>query len=86
MNATTWAVRSRRLLDGTGQPVVPNGIVGVQDDKILAVGEESQVDLDSNTPVVDVGDRTVMPGIIDAHVHMLSTGGVASGTESRAME
>ena len=85
MNATTWAVRSRRLLDGTGQPVVPNGIVVVQDDKILAVGEESQVDLDSNTPVVDVGDRTVMPGIIDAHVHMLSTGGVASGTESRAM-
>ena len=85
MNATTWAVRSRRLLDGTGQPVVQNGIVVVQDDKILAVGEESQVDLDSNTPVVDVGDRTVMPGIIDAHVHMLSTGGVASGTESRAM-
>ena len=56
-----------------------NGRVVVQDDKILAFGEESQVDLDSNTPVVDVGDRTVMPGIIDAHVHMLSTGGVASG-------
>ncbi|PKB79810.1 MAG: hypothetical protein BZY88_11245 [SAR202 cluster bacterium Io17-Chloro-G9] len=62
-----------------------DGIVVVQDDKIVAVGEESQVNLDSDTPVVDAGDRTVMPGIIDAHVHMLSTGGVASGAESRAM-
>ena len=85
MNATRWAVKSRRLLDGTGQPVVQDGIVVVQDDKIVAVGEESQVNLDSDTPVVDAGDRTVMPGIIDAHVHMLSTGGVASGAESRAM-
>ena len=85
MNATRWAVKSRRLLDGTGQPVVQDGIVVVQDDKIVAVGEESQVNLDSDTPVVDAGDRTVMPGIIDAHVHMLSTGGVASGAEARAM-
>ena len=85
MNGTRWAIRSRRLLDGTGQPVVEDAIVVVQEDRIVAVGAASQVALDTNTPVVDVGDRTVIPGLIDAHVHLLSTGGVSSGEESRAM-
>ena len=82
---TTWAIRSGRLLDGTGQPAVSNGIVVVQEDKIVAAGSESEVTLGENTPVVDVGGRTMIPGLIDAHVHMLSTGGVSSGEESRAM-
>lgn len=85
MNGTRWAIKSRRLLDGTGQPVVEDAIVVVQEDRIVAVGAASQVALDTNTPVVDVGDRTVIPGLIDAHVHLLSTGGVSSGEESRAM-
>ena len=85
MNVTRWAIRSRRLLDGTGGPVVRDAIVVIQEDRIVAVGDESQVALGSETPVVDVGDRTVIPGLIDAHVHLLSTGGVSSGEESRAM-
>ncbi len=34
--------------------------------------------------VIDVGDRTVMPGLIDAHVHILHTGSLSSGQEERA--
>ena len=82
---TTWAIKSGRLLDGTGQQVVSSGIVVVKEDRIVAAGSESDVTLGENIPVVDVGDRTMMPGLIDAHVHMLSTGGVSSGEESRAM-
>ena len=82
---TTWAIKSGRLLDGTGQQVVSSGIVVVKEDRIVAAGSESEVTLSENIPVVDVGDRTMMPGLIDAHVHMLSTGGVSSGEESRAM-
>jgi imidazolonepropionase-like amidohydrolase len=33
---------------------------------------------------MDVGDRTLMPGLIDAHVHILLTGSLASGQEDRA--
>ena len=82
---TTWAIKSGLLLDGTGQQVVSSGIVVVKEDRIVAAGSESEVTLSENIPVVDVGDRTMMPGLIDAHVHMLSTGGVSSGEESRAM-
>ncbi len=33
--------------------------------------------------MVDVGDRTIMPGLIDAHAHLLFSGGPFSGQESR---
>jgi imidazolonepropionase-like amidohydrolase len=42
------------------------------------------VSLPPDVEVEDVGDRTIMPGMIDAHVHMLSTGSAVSGDESRA--
>ena len=62
-----------------------DAIVVIQGDKISSAGPASQITLPAGTEVLDVGDRTVMPGMIDAHVHMLSTGSNSSGVESRAM-
>jgi imidazolonepropionase-like amidohydrolase len=53
--------------------------------RIAAVGPVGQVQLPPDGHVLDVGDRTVMPGLIDAHVHALSTGSATSGQESRTM-
>lgn len=45
--------------------------IAIKDDKILAVGntEQMQQYRQSNTIVIDLGGRTVIPGINDAHVH-----------------
>lgn len=80
-----WAIKSRRLFDGTRKPVIQDAIIIIEDERITAVGPQSQVTLPPDTEVLDVGDSTVLPGLIDAHVHMLNTGSVASGQESRAM-
>ena len=81
----TWAIRSKRLLDGSRRPAVQDAVVLIEGERISAVGPASQITLPAGTEVLDAGDRTVMPGMIDAHVHMLSTGSNSSGVESRAM-
>jgi imidazolonepropionase-like amidohydrolase len=58
-------------------------VVVIDDGRIAAVGAAAEVPLPAGIPVVDMGDRTVMPGLIDAHVHILFTGGPYSGQESR---
>src|SRR5712692_3989372 len=79
-----WAIKAQRLFDGTGNPVGHDAVVVVDNDRIAAVGPASQVTLPPGTAVLDVGDRTIMPGLIDAHVHILLSGSVTSGQESRA--
>jgi len=84
-SSQSWAIKAQRLFDGTNSPLIENAVVVIQDGRIAAVGAESEVSVPSGVEVVDVGDRTLLPGIIDAHVHMLVTGGPRSGDESRAM-
>ena len=78
-----WAIKAQRLFDGTGNPVVHDAVVVIEHDRIAAVGPVSQVPLPPATTVLDVGNRTLMPGLIDAHVHILLSGSVTSGQESR---
>jgi imidazolonepropionase-like amidohydrolase len=80
-----WALRAQRLFDGSGKPVTRDGVVVIEDGRIAAVGTTNQVHLPPDIQVLDLGDRTLMPGLIDAHVHILSTGSATSGQESRTM-
>jgi imidazolonepropionase-like amidohydrolase len=61
-------LHAARLLDvETGQMITP-GEVLVQGDKISAVG--AKVDRPAGAEVIDLGDTTLLPGLIDAHVHL----------------
>lgn len=79
-----WAIKAQRLFDGTGNPVVHDAVVVLDKNRIIAVGPASQVPLSNDTTVLDLGNRTIMPGLIDAHVHILLSGSLASGQEARA--
>ncbi|MGH8059979.1 MAG: amidohydrolase family protein [Candidatus Entotheonellia bacterium] len=79
-----WAIQAKRLFDGSRSPMVQDAIVVMDGGRISAVGPVSQVALPPGTTVMDVGDRTLLPGLIDAHVHILLTGSLASGQEDRA--
>jgi imidazolonepropionase-like amidohydrolase len=80
----TWAIRAERLFDGVGHSVVQDAVVVIDNGRIAAVGPAAQVALPPGTTVTDAGDRTVLPGLIDAHVHTLLTGSAYSGQEERA--
>jgi imidazolonepropionase-like amidohydrolase len=66
--AALVALRAGLLVDGTGAAPVRNAVVVVQDDRITAVGPDLAVP--AGADVIDLSDRTVLPGFIDAHVHL----------------
>lgn len=67
------AVRARRLLDVTTGEVVQNPFVVVRADRI--VGVESVAP--AGASVIDCGDVTLLPGLIDAHTHILLQGNLS---------
>lgn len=61
-------LHAARLLDIEGGKIVSPGEVLVQDERIVEVG--SSVKHPADAQVIDLGDTTLMPGLIDAHVHL----------------
>ncbi len=65
-----------RLIDGTGGGPCENVAVLVRDGKIAAIGPDlSQDPAVEGVRVLDAAGGTVMPGLIDAHVHLQSVPG-----------
>ncbi len=59
------------LIDGTGEPVRENVWIGVEDGNIASMGtpEMAKVD-DPRLPVLDFSGCTLLPPLIDAHLHL----------------
>jgi imidazolonepropionase-like amidohydrolase len=60
---STVTIRAARVFDGRGD-VVPNGVVEVTGGRITAVGARE------GAVTHDLGDATLLPGLIDVHVHI----------------
>jgi imidazolonepropionase-like amidohydrolase len=64
-------VRAKLVIPSAGAKPVANGAVLVEDGRIKAVGPRAKVDrLAKGARVVDAGRHTVMPGMINLHVHL----------------
>jgi imidazolonepropionase-like amidohydrolase len=61
-------LHAARLLDIKGGRVVKPGEVLVEGERIVEAG--SSVKRPAGAEVIDLGDRTLLPGLIDAHVHL----------------
>ncbi|HEY8022078.1 MAG TPA: amidohydrolase family protein, partial [Thermoanaerobaculia bacterium] len=61
-------LKAARLFDGRGDAAVPNGMVVVEGGTIKAVGQNLAVP--AGAKVVDLGDATLLPGLIDSHTHL----------------
>ena len=66
---TILAVRAARLWDGTGADPVAGGVVLIEGDRILAVGTDQTVAIPPGAEVIDRGEETLLPGLVDAHSH-----------------
>ena len=61
-------LHASRLLNIKSGNIVQPGEVLVEGDRIVEVGQS--VRHPAGAEVIDLGDRTLMPGMIDAHVHL----------------
>ena len=66
----TLAVVGGFLIDGFGGPPRPNAVILVEGEQIAAVGEEGRLEVPAGAKVIDANGYTVMPGLIDTHVHL----------------
>ncbi|MCC6928497.1 MAG: amidohydrolase family protein [Gemmatimonadaceae bacterium] len=66
----TLAIVGGRIIDGYGGPVIENGVILVAGERIVAVGRDNEVKVPAGTPIIDANGHTVMPGLIDMHVHL----------------
>ena len=68
-------VHNGTVIDGTGAAPIPEGLVAIQDGTIINVGPETQFVVPDNAQVLDAKGGTILPGIIDAHTHILENAG-----------
>lgn len=59
-----------RVLDGNGGAPIEKGAVVLEDNRIRLVCRQSELPDDPTVEVYELENGTIMPGLIDAHVHM----------------
>ena len=71
--AQTLLLQNARLIDGIADQPRENVSIFVTDDRITAV-EQRPLTPAPDTQVIDLAGKTVMPGLIDTHVHSTFVG------------
>jgi imidazolonepropionase-like amidohydrolase len=62
------ALKAAHLFDPVSGTLIDGAAVLIDGERITAVGREVQIPADAQ--VIDLGDATLLPGLIDAHVHI----------------
>jgi len=65
-------VRQARLFDSVAGSMRPGTTIVIDDDRVVAVSQEA-IDVGDVAREIDAGGRSVLPGLIDAHVHVVAT-------------
>jgi imidazolonepropionase-like amidohydrolase len=63
------AYRADRVIDGISEAALEDGAVVVENGRVASVGPTGE--LSTNIEMVDLGDATLLPGLIDTHVHLV---------------
>ena len=69
--APVTAITADRIVIGDGT-VIPNGVVVVRGERILAVGPATTVQVPAGAARINLAGHTLLPGFIDAHTHLTS--------------
>lgn len=62
-----------RLITGDGSPPIENAVLVVENDRFTHVGRSGEVEAPRGATHVDLSGKTIMPAIVNAHVHVAST-------------
>lgn len=66
----TLALINGTLIDGNGLDPIPNAVLVIQGERIVAVGSKRDVKIPAGARVINLNGATILPGFINAHVHL----------------
>ena len=66
---SNYLLKPDRVFDG--ESMRPGWVVLVQEDRITAVGDASEIKVDASTEVINLPGTTLLPGLIEGHSHLL---------------
>ena len=74
-NVSGMILRAARVWDGVAEAPIQDGFVRVDGGRVTGVGpwvtpRDSATETNTAGPVVDCGDATLLPGLINSHVHL----------------
>ena len=58
------------MVDVESGKIVDQPIIGVREGRIISVADRKTAPLPANAKLVDLGNKTLLPGLIDMHVHL----------------
>jgi imidazolonepropionase-like amidohydrolase len=70
----TVALVGGQVIDGYEGPPIHDGVVLIAGDRIVAVGPRSEVTVPAGVTVIDTSGMSVLPGLMDMHVHLMILG------------
>jgi imidazolonepropionase-like amidohydrolase len=62
------------LLDGHAAPPIHHAAILIEGDRIVRAGPRNEVEIPAGTRVIDTSGRTMMPGMIELHAHLVLLG------------
>lgn len=63
-------INGAKLIDGKGGPVLMKPVIVIEGKRIKAVGKQGEVKVPTGAELIDAGKFTLMPGLIDSHLHL----------------
>jgi imidazolonepropionase-like amidohydrolase len=63
------AITGGQVIDSVSGEALADGVVLIQGERILAVGPAREIDIPATANRIDASGRTVLPGLVDVHVH-----------------
>src|ERR1700742_2438457 len=62
-------LKAAQLIDGTGAAPKKNPSVLILDSVIAEIGQQGEIQVPPGAEVIDLGEQTILPGMVDAHMH-----------------
>ena len=69
----TIALRAGHLFDSNTGRLLDDQTIVIQGERIADVGPATRIKIPADAAIIDLGNATVLPGLIDAHTHMFDT-------------
>ncbi len=66
----TVVLEGGTLIDGTGRAPINDAVVVIEGTRIKSVGTKGQISVPSNATIIKTDGRTILPGLVDGHVHL----------------